>query len=1162
MNILLEQLQKNNAFNYLSRCISDSKTPVVAGGVIDTQKAHIIAGLCEKGGSAMVVTSSELKAQELYKDLTYFIKGRVCLYPSKDVIFYSADVKSNDIIKRRFEIIARLIKNEPIIIVLSVEALFDRLVPLEEFKSFIVELRAGEECNIGELAKKLVFMGYERCDMVEAQGQFAIRGNIMDIFSTNNETAIRLELWGDEIDSIRVLDSNSQRSIENISNVSIFPMRELVYTQDKVDNAIKSLEAEIKSVKNPSDRLREIISENIELLKENGTFFGVDRYICHFYKETESLINYMNEGSMIFVDEPERVRQHADFVFDEFKTSIYNRIEAGYMLPSQINMIYTYDDITAGISRTRAVLFTSFIHNIKDFKPKEMVSFQVKASQVFKNNFQLLAEDLAYMCKNNYTVFFLAGGQTRCERIHKELTEKEIPNKIADGLTHYNKGAVYILKGNLTHGFEYVEDKIAVITDTDLFGDEKKKRGRIKGKKNKDAIIQDFSQLKIGDYVVHENHGIGVFKGIEQRYVDGVSKDYIKIGYADDSNLYITINQIDMVQKYIGGDNAKPKLSKLGGAAWKKAKTKARQAALIMAEDLLKLYAKRESVVGCKYGKDTVWQREFEEAFPYTETDDQLNAIADVKEDMEKGKVMDRLICGDVGFGKTEVALRAAFKTVQEGKQVAYLVPTTILARQHFMTFTQRMSDYPVKVDLLNRFRTPKEQKETLKGLENGMVDVVIGTHRLLSKDVKFRDLGLVIVDEEQRFGVGHKEKLKQLTENVNILTLTATPIPRTLHMSLTGIRDMSILTEPPEERIPVQTYVMEYNPEFVKDAIHRELARNGQVYYLHNRVNNIADVALKVQKLVPEANVAFAHGQMSERELEGVMLDFMDGLIDVLVCTTIIETGLDISNVNTIIIQDADCMGLSQLYQLRGRVGRSNRTSFAYLMYKRDKVLQEVSEKRLQTIREFTQFGSGFKVAMRDLEIRGAGNLLGAQQHGHMDSIGYELYCKILDEAVRQLKGEEVTETFETLMDINVNAFIPEKYISSEMQKLEMYKKISVINSIEDFYDVQEELEDRFGDIPKPVQNLLDVAYIKAEAHALGVVAVTQRGENVVLSFKQDSPINIDNMVELIKQSKGKVMFNGNNANPYLTLNNVSSNGMLDEIKDLVLKLKGDRAK
>lgn len=1158
MSVLLDLLQQNKSFDYLRQCIKGNKAPVLAGGVIDSQKAHLIAGLCENNTGALVVTGSELKAQELYKDISFFIKGRVCLYPSKDIIFYSADVKSNDIIKRRFEIIARLIKNEPVIIVLSVEALFDRLVPMEEFKKFIIELRAGEECNISELAKKLVFMGYERCDMVEAQGQFAIRGNIMDIFSVNNDTAIRLELWGDEIDSIRVLDSSSQRSIENVNEAFLYPMRELVYTQEHLENAINSLRAELDSIKAPSDRLREIISENIELLKENGTFFGVDRYILRFYKETESLIDYINKGSLIFVDEPDRIRQHADFVYDEFKTSIYNRIETGYMLPSQINMLYTYDDISTQLGRGRTVLLTSFVHNIKDFKIKEMVSFQVKASQVFKNNFQLLCQDLTYMCKNGYIVFFLAGGQTRCERIHKELTNFEIPNKIADGLTHYNKGAVYIIKGNLTHGFEYTPEKVAVITDTELFADEKKKRSRIKGKKNKDAIIQDFSQLKIGDYVVHENHGIGVFKGIEQRYVDGVSKDYIKIGYADDSNLYITVNQIDMVQKYIGGDNAKPKLSKLGGSAWNKAKAKARQAALIMAEDLLKLYAKRESTTGVVYQPDTVWQKEFEEAFPYTETDDQLNAIADVKEDMEKGKVMDRLICGDVGFGKTEVALRAAFKTVQEGKQVAYLVPTTILARQHFMTFAQRMNDYPVKVELLNRFKTQKEQKETIKGLENGMVDVVIGTHRLLSKDVKFKNLGLVIVDEEQRFGVGHKEKLKQLTENVNILTLTATPIPRTLHMSLTGIRDMSILTEPPEERIPVQTYVMEYNPEFVKDAIHRELARGGQVFYLHNRVNNISDVALKVQKLVPEANVAFAHGQMSERELEGVMLDFMDGLIDVLVCTTIIETGLDIPNVNTIIIQDADCMGLSQLYQLRGRVGRSNRTSFAYLMYKRDKVLQEVSEKRLQTIREFTQFGSGFKVAMRDLEIRGAGNLLGAQQHGHMDTIGYELYCKILDEAVRQLKGEKVADTFETLMDININAFIPEKYISSEIQKLEMYKKISVINSIEDFYDVQEELEDRFGDIPKPVQNLLDVAYIKAEAHNLGILAVAQKGENVVLSFKQDSQINIDNMVQLIKEGKGKLMFNGNSANPYITLNKVNASCMLEEIKELVLKLKG----
>ena len=631
----------------------------------------------------------------------------------------------------------------------------------------------------------------------------------------------------------------------------------------------------------------------------------------------------------------------------------------------------------------------------------------------------------------------------------------------------------------------------------------------------------------------------------------------MKIGYADDGNLYVAINQMDMVQKYIGGDAHLPKLNKLGGVQWTKAKAKAKKAAYILAQDLVELYAKRQAVKGFIYSRDTIWQKEFEDSFPFEETDDQLNAVSDVKEDMESGKVMDRLICGDVGFGKTEIALRAAFKAVQDSKQVAYLVPTTILAQQHFNTFLSRMRNFPVKVEMMSRFRTPKQQREVISGLKSGSVDIVVGTHRILSKDLEFKDLGLIIVDEEQRFGVAHKEKMKALKQDVNVLTLTATPIPRTLHMSLSGIRDMSILEEPPSERLPIQTYVMEYNDESVKDAIHRELARGGQVYYLFNRVKNISETAFKIQKLVPEANVSFAHGQMSERELETIMMEFMGGNIDVLICTTIIETGLDIPNVNTIIIQDADCMGLSQLYQLRGRVGRSNRSSFAYLMYRRNKVLKEVSEKRLQTIREFTEFGSGFKVAMRDLEIRGAGNPLGAEQHGHMDIVGYDMYCKLLDQAVTELRGEKTAEEFETLIDVKINAYIPSSYIYSEEQKLEMYKRISEIKSENDFLDVQDELLDRFGEVPECVQNLLDIAILKSNAHRIGVVSIIQKNENIVIKFKPDSDADVSKLLEAVKNSDKKLLLSGGET-PYLTYKTDNSdNKFITNINKLMKELQ-----
>ncbi len=1163
MNIFNNIKSKN--FETIFNCLKAKKQPLSLSNVLESQKSHIVYSIFNNlNNSSLIICENELKARRFYDDLKLFFKDKVFYYPSKDVVFYSADVKSRDIIKYRFDVIKNILSGDKIVIVLSVEALFDRLVKKDIFKNFILNFKIGDTINLEDLAKKLVFMGYEKHDSVDGIGQFSIRGGIIDIFSPIFENAFRIELWGDEIDSIRLLDSFSGRSIENINNITIYPMRELVYEENDIQTAIKNILKEFEDskktfIKNNKttelDTLTNHIQETIEKLKHSKTFSGIDKFMQFFYEDNITLLDYLDKNTIIYFDEPNRIREKANVVKNEFLESLKGRILKGEILPCQNKMIFEYDEILSFSNDFNKVLLTNLEQTIKDFSPKEYITFNVKSSFLERNNIENLYKELKSYKDLSYKIAFLASGSTRCERLTKEFNDNNIntvfltEDKLQDSTYELHNGIVYIIRGSLNNGFEYPDEKFIVFTDKEIFGEEKKKKKPTKKKKG--TKIESFTDLKVGDYVVHDNHGVAVFRGIEKMITDGVSKDYLKLGYEDDGVLYVSVNQLDMVQKYIAGGSSAPKINKLGGKQWGIAKAKAKKAIELLAKDLVELYAKRQNAKGFVFSKDNVWQTEFEDSFPYEETDDQINAIEDVKKDMESTKVMDRLICGDVGFGKTEVAIRAAFKAVQDKKQVVFLVPTTILAQQHYQTFSKRMQNYPINVDVLSRFRTQKQQKEALIGLEKGNVDIIIGTHRVLSKDINFKDLGLIIIDEEQRFGVKHKEKLKALKDNVDVLTLSATPIPRTLHMSMTGIRDMSLLEEPPRERMPVQTYVLEYDTESIRNAINRELARGGQVYYLHNRVNNIEEETLKIQNLVPDAVVSFAHGQMSERELEKAMIGFMKNEINVLVCTTIIETGLDISNVNTIIINNADTMGLSQLYQLRGRVGRSNKTSFAYLMYKKDKVLQETSEKRLQTIKEFTEFGSGFKIAMRDLEIRGAGNLLGAQQHGHMDIIGYEMYCKLLDQCVRELKGEEVKE-FETLVDISINAFISPSYIENETQKLEMYKKIANIKTENDFLDVQDELQDRFGNIPKMVQNLLDIALMKSYANNIGVNKISQCGNVVSIRFNEDNKVNIENLKNLLETNRS---FSFDGALQYNVKDNKDT--FVNNLKDIFLNLK-----
>ena len=868
----------------------------------------------------------------------------------------------------------------------------------------------------------------------------------------------------------------------------------------------------------------------------------------------------------MFLDEPVRLQESAEIVEKEYFHSLESREEAGIEADEIPIQVEQTDHTIGKMNKYYGIAFTMLESKCGMFKVRSVYSLQVKTVNPYNSSFELLTRDLKKLKRTGYRVILVSSSRTRAKRLAEDLRDYDLSSFYSEEMERQvNPGEIMVTCGYISEGYEYPMLKFTVISESDIFGKKKKKKKRktYEGKK-----IQEFAELKPGDYVVHENHGLGIYQGIEKVEVDTVTRDYMKISYADGGILYIPATQMDLIQKYAGADAKPPKLNKLGTPQWKKTKGQVKKAVQLIAKDLVKLYATRQQTEGYVYGPDTVWQREFEEMFPFEETEDQLRAIEDTKKDMESTKIMDRLICGDVGYGKTEIAIRAAFKAVQEGKQVVYLVPTTILAQQHYNTFIQRFKDFPVRVDLMSRFRTQAQQKKTVEDLKKGLVDIVIGTHRVLSKDVGYKDLGLLIIDEEQRFGVTHKEKIKKLRDNIDVLTLTATPIPRTLHMSLIGIRDMSVLEEAPMDRMPIQTYVMEYNDEMVREAIERELARGGQVYYVYNRVENIADVALRVQKLVPDARVSYAHGQMNEHQLEDIMYDFINGDIDVLVSTTIIETGLDIANANTMIIQDADRFGLSQLYQLRGRVGRSNRMAYAFLLYQRDKMLKEVAEKRLAAIREFTDLGSGFKIAMRDLEIRGAGNLLGESQSGHMAAVGYDLYCKMLNEAVSQLKGKKEEADYATTIDLDIDAFIPESYIKNEYQKLDIYKRIATIETEEEMDDMTEELIDRFGDLPKKVQQLLHIAALKSLAHSAYITAIEQKGKDYKFILYEKANLDPAKIPALLKKYGNNMIFKAE-AVPYFLYQKKGRSGkekgenvlqMLREIIESIRELRLDQ--
>ena len=1132
----MEPLISNESFIEVLSDI-DSRKVVEVEGLSGSSKSYFLNGIFEeKNNSMVIITDSDMQAKNIYEDLSLF-NNNVFYFPAKEVVFYNIDAISGDLRWERLKVVKELLNSKKKILITSIDAFASRYTPRSLYKSHKIDLKIGKEVDFNNLSRLLVEGGYERVEMIEGKGEFALRGGILDVYPADAIYPYRIELFGDEIDSIRKFNVTSQRSIEKVKNLGIAPDKEVITDKEITEYAIKSSETNLQDSikdckdKNREEKIRSIIKKNIESLRETGTFETIDSYLPFFYEKTETLFDYL-EGFTFVLDEKVRSMGKLESTYIEFLENYSVFLERGDILPLQVDLLIKKEDLIDKLKENISITLEEVAQSNNDILVDKSIEISGTTLSNYQGQLDYLIEEIQRKKEEKYKILILSGTRVRGERLVNTLRDRGIESSYQENIEEIVNGQVVITFGNLLKGFECKDLKICAISDKEVFGEAKRKLTKKRNLKKGVSKIKSFAELKPGDYVVHANHGIGVYKGIKQIDVAGNKRDYLDIVYDKGDKLYVPVDQLDMIQKYIGSEGNSPKVNKLGGTEWQKAKTKVRNSINKIAEELVKLYAARSTMKGHKFSKDTQWQRQFEDEFPFQETPDQLSSLEEIKKDMESDKTMDRLLCGDVGYGKTEVAVRAAFKAVMDGKQVAFLVPTTILAEQHYKNLIKRFSDFPVKIDMISRFRTPKEQKATLQATKEGNVDILIGTHKLVSKDIKFKDLGLLIVDEEQRFGVAQKEKIKSIAKNIDVLTLSATPIPRTLHMSLTGVRDISVIETPPEERYPIQTYVVEQNDQLIRDAIMRELARGGQVYFVYNRVENIDKMASYIQNLVPESKVAVAHGQMTERQLEKEMMDFMAKEYDVLVCTTIIETGIDIQNVNTIIIYDADKMGLSQLYQLRGRVGRSNRIAYAYLIYRKDKVLTEVAEKRLKALKDFTELGSGFKIAMRDLEIRGAGNIMGASQHGHMATVGYDLYCRMLEDTVKLIKGDIENEPIETTIDLKIDAYIPSSYIEDEIQKIEVYKKIATIENVDDYKEIKEELEDRYSEIPDTVYNLMDIAYIKSKAKSILIEEIKESEDSVAFKFAKDKNNHNEIFVKLIEKYKDKVLLQfGSNA-------------------------------
>ncbi len=1078
-------------------------------GISESRCAPVISHLAKEEGQSLVITATAARANKLALDLSFFSRKEILVLPSDDQVFLRYEAKNHDQLIERLKVLKALRTGQECIVIAPVSAAVKKITPHRDFESASMKITTGSDVDPAMIKETLVKLGYERMELVDTRGQFSIRGGIIDIFTPDGENPYRIELFDTEVDSIRTFDIDTQRSVENLQSVEIYPAEQMLTDRELFNDALQRIHkvytSQVKRLlkkgedfAEAAERLEKRRDELCEYVQNVSNLQLLENYLHYFYDSLEYLWDYMSRGT-VFVDDPDRICEYLDTRGAELRDDFQVLLERGQVVPEDMALISDREDFFRVYEKDTVYLLTPFTKAIKGVRSLSRIySVQSRQMVTFNNRMDLLESELAEYVKKKYRITIVCSSRERIENLKEFTARIGLEEKIS------------FAEGSLTGGMDFPEEKICYISENDIFSGQKAVKRKRKKKKTKSEQIQTFADMQKGDYVVHENHGIGRFLGMEQLTVQGEKKDYLKIKYAGNDMLYVPVEQMDMIQKYIGSDGIAPKVNKLSGGEWKATKAKAKAAIAEMAKELLDLYAHRKMQKGYAFAEDTVWQREFEEAFPYEETDDQLRCIEEIKEDMERPVAMDRLLCGDVGFGKTEVAARALFKCIAEGKQAAVLVPTTILANQHYYTLKERFEQFPLKVEMLSRFRSEAQQTQIIDELGKGQIDLIIGTHRLLSKDIKFQDLGLLVIDEEQRFGVAHKEKIKQMKQNVDVLTLSATPIPRTLNMSLTGIKDMSLIEEPPEERYPVQTYVLEQDDAMIREIITRELDRGGQVFVVYNRVRGINKIADNIRDLVPEARVAVGHGQMNEHALEDVMLDFINGEYDVLVATTIIESGIDIANANTMIIIDADKYGLSQLYQLRGRVGRSNRMAYAYLMYQKDKVLTEVAEKRLKAIKEFTEFGAGFKVAMRDLEIRGAGNLLGSEQSGHMMNIGYELYCKLVDDAIRALQGEIVNENKEEIaVELMVTANIPNWYIENETLKLQMYKKIAAVSTEEDEDEIIDEMMDRFGDVPRETLNLIRVSRIRSLAEELSVTRIFEQQGKVIAAFAEKNPLS-----------------------------------------------------
>ncbi|MGM7637419.1 transcription-repair coupling factor [Bacillus sp. Hm123] len=1117
MNSLQNIFLQNQDIQVLFSGLSEGLKEQLAAGLTGSSRALLIASAYQQTNKPiMVMTYNLLQAQKLYDDLLQFTdEQEVYLYASNELIAAEISVASPELRAQRIEVLNHIVKEKKGIYIVPISGLRKLLPPKHEWAALQKQLMVGEDVDLDQMINELVHMGYQRVDMVDGPGEFSLRGGIIDIYPLTLEDPVRIELFDTEVDSIRTFSIENQRSLENKQSIMISPVTEtpyqpvhLIRLAQRIEQA---LEESLKKVKNEETQklLKENIHAEMEKLKQGQSIDGLSKYTEIMYEEPMSLIDYLPQDGLVFFDEVSRIKELNDSLEQEEAEWYTSLLEEGKIVHG-MKLSYSFAEVKEKIKQP-IIYLSLFMRKVAGTNPENVIKFSSRSMQNFHGQMNVLHTEVERWKKLGMTVVFLGETEERMKKIATVLADYEIEATLSSGKNMVTEQAIQIGLGSLTAGFEFSEQKLAVVTEQELFN-KKTKRNKSRQKLSNAERIKSYSELKPGDYVVHVNHGIGKYLGIETLEMKGVHKDYLNIKYQGTDQLYVPVEQIELVQKYVGSEGKEPKVYKLGGSEWKRVKSKVQSSVQDIADDLIKLYAEREAAKGYAFSPDGDMQREFETAFPYEETEDQLRSIQEIKQDMQKERPMDRLLCGDVGYGKTEVAIRAAFKAIADEKQVAFLVPTTILAQQHYETMLERFRDFPINVGLLSRFRSKKQQTETLKGLKSGTVDIVVGTHRLLSKDVQYHELGLLIVDEEQRFGVTHKEKIKKLKTNVDVLTLTATPIPRTLHMSMLGVRDLSVIETPPKNRFPVQTFVAENNPALMREAIERELARDGQVFYLYNRVEDIERKAEEISMLVPDAKVAYAHGQMTERELEAVILSFLEGESDVLVTTTIIETGVDIPNVNTLIVHDADRMGLSQLYQIRGRVGRSSRVAYAYFMYRKDKVLSETAEKRLEAIKEFTELGSGFKIAMRDLSIRGAGNLLGAQQHGFIDSVGFDLYSQMLKEAVEQKRGvdeQNKAPLFE--IELSIDAYIPDTYIKDSQQKIEMYKRFRSVDSLEEVAELKEEIIDRFGEYPREVNDLFRVAEMKVYASFVQLEKIKQEKELVTIWMSEVGTQQID---------------------------------------------------